>query len=100
MSTVIAVDAMGGDHGPKVTVPASLDFLAAHPEARLLLVGREEVLRPELQRTHAPQLERLEVVHAPDVVAMDEDVRTAIRTKKQSSMRIAIDLVKDGRAQA
>ena len=50
MKTVIAVDAMGGDHGPKVTVPASLDFLAAHPEAELLLVGQEDLLRAQLSR--------------------------------------------------
>ena len=100
MKTVIAVDAMGGDHGPKVTVPASLDFLAAHADAGLLLVGQEDLLRGELARHASPHKERITVVHAPDVVAMDEDVRTAIRTKKHSSMRVAIDLVKEGRAQA
>jgi len=100
MKTVIAVDAMGGDHGPRVTVPASLDFLAAHPEAQLLLVGQEEPVRRELARMGSPHAARATVVHAADVVAMDEDVRTAIRTKKNSSMRVAIDLVKEGRAQA
>lgn len=100
MKTVIAVDAMGGDHGPPVTVPASLDFLASHPEAELLLVGLEEPLARELARTRAPQASRIRVVPAAEVVGMDEDVRTAIRTKKHSSMRIAIDLVKQERAQA
>jgi glycerol-3-phosphate acyltransferase PlsX len=100
MKTVIAVDAMGGDHGPSVTVPASLDFLAAHPDAELLLVGLEEPLGRELARARAPHAVRATVVAASQVVAMDEDVRTAIRTKKNSSMRVAIDLVKDGRAQA
>jgi glycerol-3-phosphate acyltransferase PlsX len=104
MKTVIAVDAMGGDHGPSVTVPACLDFLASHPDAELLLVGLKEPIERELARL-APRpvsgaLARLQVVPATEVVGMDEDVRSAIRTKKNSSMRVAIDLVKEGRAQA
>ena len=100
MKTVIAVDAMGGDHGPPVTVPASLDFLAAHPEAELLLVGLKAPVLQELARAHSPHAHRATVVEATEVVAMDEDVRTAIRSKKNSSMRVAIDLVKEGRAGA
>jgi glycerol-3-phosphate acyltransferase PlsX len=100
MKTVIAVDAMGGDHGPSVTVPASLDFLANHPEAELLLVGLEASVRAELARQGAAAHPRIGVVPASQVVGMDEEVRTAIRTKKDSSMRVAIDLVRDGRAQA
>ena len=96
----VAVDAMGGDHGPTVTVPACLDFLAANPAAHLLLVGLEEPLRRELARHRVQENERLRIVAAAQVVGMDEDVRTAIRTKKDSSMRVAIDLVKEGRAQA
>ena len=89
---------MGGDHGPRVTVPASIDFLSVHPDVDLLLVGQPEPLARELGRQRRP--ERLDVVDAPEVVAMDEDVRSAIRDKKRSSMRVAIDLVKEGRAQA
>ncbi len=89
---------MGGDHGPRVTVPASIDFLSGHPDVELLLVGQSEPLARELGRRAQP--ERLDVVDAPEVVGMDEDVRSAIRTKKRSSMRLAIDLVKEGRAQA
>ena len=100
MKTIIAVDAMGGDHGPPVTIPACLDFLAGHPESEVLLVGLRDVLERELGRAAAATAGRLTVVPASQVVAMDEDVRTAIRTKKDSSMRVAIDLVKDGRAQA
>ncbi|MEO5692109.1 MAG: phosphate acyltransferase PlsX [Usitatibacter sp.] len=100
MKTVIAVDAMGGDHGPAVTVPACLDFLASNPEAELLLVGLQEPLERELARARSPHKSRAIVVPASQVVAMDEDVRSAIRTKKDSSMRVAIDLVKSGRAQA
>jgi phosphate acyltransferase len=98
MKTVIAVDAMGGDHGPSVTVPAALDFLASHPQAELLLVGLADALEREIARH--PRHARLTVVPAAEVVGMDEDVRSAIRTKKHSSMRVAIDLVKEGRAQA
>ncbi len=100
MKTVIAVDAMGGDHGPAVTVPACLDFLASHPGAELMLVGLPEPLERELARARAVGRPGITIVPAAEVVGMDEDVRTAIRTKKHSSMRVAIDLVKDGRAQA
>jgi glycerol-3-phosphate acyltransferase PlsX len=99
MKTVIAVDAMGGDHGPPVTVPACIDFLESHPESELILVGLREQVEAQLSRLTHPA-SRLSVVHATQVVGMDEDVRTAIRTKKDSSMRVAIDLVKEGRAQA
>jgi glycerol-3-phosphate acyltransferase PlsX len=100
MKTVIAVDAMGGDHGPPVTVPACLDFLASHPDAELLLVGLQEPLERELARHRGMDASRLTLVPATEVVGSDEDVRSAIRTKKHSSMRVAIDLVKEGRAQA
>jgi glycerol-3-phosphate acyltransferase PlsX len=99
MKTVIAVDAMGGDHGPSVTVPACLDFLEAHPDSELLLVGIPARIEAELARAPS-RPSRLTVVPATELVGMDEDVRTAIRTKKDSSMRVAIDLVKAGRAQA
>jgi glycerol-3-phosphate acyltransferase PlsX len=99
MNTVIAVDAMGGDHGPSVTVPACIDFLEAHPEAELILVGLRETIDAELVRLGARNA-RLSIIHATQLVGMDEDVRTAIRTKKDSSMRVAIDQVKVGRAQA
>jgi glycerol-3-phosphate acyltransferase PlsX len=100
MKTVIAVDAMGGDHGPQVTVPACLDFLASHPDAQLLLVGLKEPLERELARARGTHEPRITLIPATEVVDMDEDVRSAIRTKKNSSMRVAIDLVKSGRAQA
>ena len=100
MKTVIAVDAMGGDHGPSVTVPACLDFLASRGEAHLLLVGLAEPLAAALAHAGATGHARIEVVPATEVVGMDEDIRSAIRTKRHSSMRVAIDLVKVGRAQA
>src|SRR5258706_7818072 len=100
MKTVIAVDAMGGDHGPSVTVPACIDFLESHPEAQLLLVGLAGPLEKEIARHRAAGGGRLAVIAATQMVGMDEDVRSAIRTKKDSSMRRAIDLVKEGRAHA
>src|SRR5690349_2977591 len=100
MKTVLAVDAMGGDHGPPVTVPACLDFLESNPDAELLLVGLQEPLERELARVQSAHKSRLAIVAATEVVGSNEDVRTAIRTKKHSSMRVAIDLVKEGRAQA
>jgi phosphate acyltransferase len=94
----IAVDAMSGDHGAEVAVPAALDVLATIPDLRLLLVGRSEVVRPLL--TNASARERCELVEASEVVAMDERPQDAVRKKKDSSMRVAINLVRDGAAAA
>jgi glycerol-3-phosphate acyltransferase PlsX len=91
---------MGGDHGPRVTVPAALAFLKREPEAELILVGREDAIRAELQRRGALQHARLSIVHASEVVEMDDPLEVALRRKKDSSMRVAIDLVKQGQAQA
>ncbi len=94
---------MGGDHGPYVTVAACAQFLAVQPNVHLLLVGRPDVLEPEMKKHHLlsePYSTRIEIVPASEVVDMDEEVKTAIRTKKDSSMRVAINQVKEGRAQA
>ena len=93
----IAVDAMSGDHGAQVAVPAALDVLGATPDLRLLLVGRGDVLRP-LLGTRADG--RCTVVEASEVVGMDERPQDAVRRKKDSSMRVAINLVKKGEAAA
>lgn len=98
MTARIAIDCMGGDHGPSVTVPAAIQFLAEHPTAQLILVGKEDVLRPLLgsQVDHVG----LRLVHATEVVGMDEPPALALRNKKDSSMRVAINLVKAGEADA
>lgn len=96
MTTRIAIDCMGGDHGPSVTVPAAIHFLAEHPAAHLVLVGQEDVLRPLLGAEAGNS--RLRVVHATEVVGMDESPALALRNKKDSSMRVAINLVKAGEA--
>ncbi|SNS74873.1 phosphate:acyl-[acyl carrier protein] acyltransferase [Noviherbaspirillum humi] len=91
---------MGGDHGPAVTIPAAISFVNHVHDAELILVGQEDVVRAELRRHKADAHPRLSVVHASEVVAMDDPVETALRRKKDSSMRVAISLVKEGRAQA
>jgi phosphate acyltransferase len=98
MTACVAIDCMGGDHGPSVTVPAALRFLADHPAARLILVGREEEVRLQLGGQAGEP--RLRVVHASEVVGMDESPAIALRNKKDSSMRVAINLVKNGDADA
>lgn len=95
--TTIAIDCMGGDHGLPVTVPAALAFARRQPDARLLLVGRSSEIESKI--VGATDLrERLQVVHADEVVAMDEPPAQALRSKRNSSMRIALNLVKDGQA--
>jgi len=91
---------MGGDHGPSVTIPAAIAFLKQQPDAELILVGLEDVLRAELKKHHAEANPRLTVKHASEVVAMDDPVEVALRRKKDSSMRVAVELVKDGSANA
>jgi glycerol-3-phosphate acyltransferase PlsX len=84
----IAVDCMGGDHGPSVTLPACEAFLAAHPRAELLLVGRPDALAA------AASWSRCSIVPATEVIEMDDPVEVALRRKKDSSMRVAISQVK------
>jgi len=100
MTIKISIDCMGGDHGPSVTIPAAISFVKRQPEAELILVGVEDLLRAELKKHHAERLPRLSVMHASEVVEMDDPVEVALRRKKDSSMRVAIGLVKDGRAHA
>jgi glycerol-3-phosphate acyltransferase PlsX len=130
----IALDAMGGDHGPQVVIPAALAFLERSRDVSLILVGRRDSIAPRLAQTAPPQAQsptprdglgrrledgraveqtetdaaaahplhegRLRIHHAPQIVAMDELPSKALRQKKASSMRIAIELVKAGEADA
>lgn len=100
----IALDAMGGDHGPSVVVPAALQILSESSQLRIILVGDEAVLNKELsshkQATVTSISSRLSIQHASQQVAMDEKPSIALRTKKDSSMRVAINMVKEGRAKA
>lgn len=89
---------MGGDHGPPVTVPAAVAFSGAHPDAVMILVGQDDIVRQALQRAGVAESSRLVVRHASETVAMDEPPANALRYKKDSSMRVAIDMVKTGEA--
>jgi glycerol-3-phosphate acyltransferase PlsX len=99
-AVTIALDAMGGDHGPEITVDASLYMLREAPQLRLILVGDHEILNAQLHRSRIGHDSRLTVHHASQRVEMDESPAQALRTKKDSSMRVAINLVKEGMADA
>jgi glycerol-3-phosphate acyltransferase PlsX len=97
----IALDVMGGDHGPDVVLPAALRFLRKRRDGfKLLLVGDQSVIESGLAGLGATGNTRLEIQHASQSVQMDEQPSHALRFKKDSSMRVAIDAVKEGRAQA
>jgi glycerol-3-phosphate acyltransferase PlsX len=95
---VVAIDAMGGDSGPDLTVPACLELLRTLPDVSLILVGAADQIEPRL--AGASVRDRVEVVAASQVVEMGEPPADALRKKKDSSMRVAINLVKEGRAAA
>ncbi|HDR8907583.1 phosphate acyltransferase PlsX [Burkholderia multivorans] len=100
MTVKLTIDCMGGDHGPSVTVPAAVKFVRAHPDAHLMLVGIESAIRAQLKKLKALDDPALSIVPATEVVAMDDPVEVALRKKKDSSMRVALNHVKDGEAQA
>jgi phosphate acyltransferase len=96
----IAIDAMGGDRGPSVIVPAALRVLGTEPGLHVVLVGRQEIVAPLVGAAAAEFGARLTLQEATQIVTMDERPQDALRKKKDSSMRVAIDLVKSGRADA
>ena len=96
----IAVDAMGGDVGPSVTIPACLAFLDGHPDAGVLLVGLPALMASHASYARLVAHARCEQVAATEVVAMDDPIEIALRRKKNSSMRMAVNQVKEGKAQA
>lgn len=96
----IALDAMGGDIGPDVVLPAAVEIHKKHPDLNLILVGQEDCLQAGLSRLGAKLDERLMIHHASQVVDMDEPASSALRNKKDSSMRVALNLVKSGEADA
>ncbi len=97
---VIALDGMGGDYGPEVTVPAALDCLQEFPDLRLIIVGQREAIAAQLARHHSLHKDRLQIHHASQVVTMDDLPSKALRNKRDSSMRVALNLVRDGEAAA
>ncbi|MGV3743252.1 MAG: phosphate acyltransferase PlsX [Burkholderiaceae bacterium] len=100
MTIKISIDCMGGDHGPAVTVPAAISFANHEPDAELILVGLQDAIQAELKKHKAENHPRISVQHASEAVTMDDPLEVALRRKKDSSMRVAITLVKEGRANA
>ncbi|MCY4148682.1 MAG: phosphate acyltransferase PlsX [Gammaproteobacteria bacterium] len=96
----IAIDAMGGDHGLEVTIPASVNVVDSHLQVKLILVGREAQIRERLDQHRCANRDRISVQSASEIVAMDDPPAFSIRKKKDSSMRVAVNLVKDGIADA
>src|SRR4051812_9321660 len=98
MPTVIAVDAMGADKAPKPEIEGAI-LATKHYDVRVLLIGQEEQLRAELQ--HHPSAANLpiEVVHASEVISMHDKAAQAVRSKRDSSMRVGLRLVREGTAQ-
>ncbi len=92
----IALDAMGGDHGPSIVVPAAIRMVEKHSDVELVLVGQPEKIKKYLKKSHA----RITIQPASETIGMDESPTTALRAKKDSSMRVAINMVKDNQAQA
>lgn len=109
MSVCVAVDCMGGDHGLSVTLPGCADFLLRRPASQLILVGQqapldasiEALVRRDARRFGVlTQSDRVSRVYAEQVVGMDDPPAVALKTKRQSSMRLAFQAVADGQAQA
>lgn len=100
MDVTIALDAMGGDHGPTEIIPSALHVLSKHDNLHLVLVGQEEILLKVLVENNAVPNEQISIRHASETVEMHELPSRALRKKKDSSMRVAINMVHEGEAQA
>lgn len=97
--TKVALDAMGGDNAPAEIVKGAVDAVSSREDIKVFLVGQEDVVREELQKYPYPQ-ERIEVVDAPEVIEMAEPPVQAIRKKKQSSLVVGMNMVKQREADA
>ncbi len=96
----ISLDAMGGDHGLSVVIPAALEAVKKHDDIVLTLVGDEQQIKQHLKDSNGSPNEKIRIHHATQVVTMDEPPAQALRGKKDSSMRIAINLIKEGHVDA
>lgn len=96
----IAIDMMGGDFGPRVTIPAVIQSLAAYPDLKVILVGDQVQIHEGLDASASRVRNRIVVHHSDEVVAMDEKPSTALRSKRDTSMRACLNLIAEGRAQA
>src|SRR5262245_3409963 len=97
MPTVIAVDAMGTDRAPRTEVEGAI-LSCRHYDVQVILVGREEQVREELQQHPSAGNLPIEIVPASEVIGMDEKAATAVRSKRDSSMRVGLRLVREGKA--
>ena len=101
MPTRIAVDAMGGDHSPDVVVEGVADAVKAKPgEVIVMLAGPEDRLAPLVDKLDEAAKQFIHIIHAPDVIGMDESPTTAIKTKQRSSIHVGMGLCKEGKADA
>ena len=99
MTVKIALDAMGGDLAPRMVVEGAVQAADRHPDVKWVLVGLEDAIRVELERARVAE-GRFEIQHASQVVSMDEKPAVALRTKKDSSIRVGANLVKSGAVDA
>lgn len=100
MDVTLAIDAMGGDHGTSVTIPAAVEYLKQFPGDTIILVGITDAIESELRALGVETNAHLRIHPAAEVVGMDEQPQSALRGKKDSSMRVSINLVKSGEALA
>ena len=100
MTITISVDVMGGDHGVSITVPACLDLLHEYPDTKLILVGDDLSIRKALRKVSQDFKNRISIISATEVISSDDSIEIALRKKKDSSMRIAIEQVKEHKADA
>jgi phosphate acyltransferase len=100
MQVTVAIDCMGGDHGARVTVPAAVNLMRRDSALSVILVGQRDVVERELGRLGTTPGDRLKLTHASEIVGMDEPPAAALRSKKDSSMRVAANLVEEGLAAA
>ncbi len=100
MAIVLSVDMMSGDHGVNVTVPACIKFLKDNLEVKLILVGDRDTIYKHIGGNLSLFSDRIEIIHSSEVVVMDESPQNAMRNKKDSSMRVAINQLKDDKAHA
>ena len=95
MTIRISIDCMGGDNGPAATVAAAVSFVKRTEDVQLILVGPDKVIQTELKKNRYEQHSRISIVHASEVVTMEDSLEVALRRKKDSSMRIAISQIKE-----
>ena len=100
MDVTLAIDAMGGDHGITVTIPAAVEYLKQNPDDTVVLVGIPDAIETELRAIGVQAGPHLRIHPATEVVGMDESPQSALRGKKDSSMRVSINLIKSGEALA